>query len=97
MARGMNWGRVQRENLIQARGGTDRMERIPRESKPGKAKGITNPQAKYLASLQKELGEPYSGAGMSRADASVLIDACLERLGRPSKALKRTAGQRSRA
>jgi hypothetical protein len=35
--------------------------------------GITNRQAKYLASLQREAGERYSGSGMSAFQASTEI------------------------
>lgn len=44
-----------------------------------KPKGITNDQAKFLASLQRELGESYTGAGMTRTEASAAIEACLAR------------------
>lgn len=39
----------------------------PRKRKP---KGITNVQAKYLASLQRKAGEPYSGSGLTTSEAS---------------------------
>ncbi len=32
--------------------------------------GITNKQAKFLADLQRQAGETYSGAGMTREQAS---------------------------
>jgi hypothetical protein len=41
---------------------------------------ITNRQASYLASLQRELGVQFSGAGMTRQEASDAIRACLRRL-----------------
>ena len=44
-----------------------------------KLKGITNDPAKFLASLQRELGESYTGAGMTRTEASAEIKACLAR------------------
>jgi hypothetical protein len=47
--------------------------------------GITNRQASMLASLQMQLGEEYTGAGMTRAEASRAIEDCLRRLGRELK------------
>ena len=54
----------------------------PKKKKPGKRnkRGITNRQASYLASLQKQLGEPYTGNGMSVREASDAIDDCRRRL-----------------
>lgn len=40
----------------------------------GRGLGITNKQASFLASLQREAGERYSGNGMSRQQASQEID-----------------------
>jgi hypothetical protein len=42
--------------------------------------GITNRQAKYLASLQRKLGEPYTGAGLSQHEASRLIAQLVARI-----------------
>jgi hypothetical protein len=47
--------------------------------------GITNKQAHYLAMLQRDLKESYSGWGMSRGEAADAIDDCLRRLGRPAR------------
>lgn len=77
MARGMNWDKVHRDRLMQRPYSGPRMTR--------KQPGITPAQAKYLASLQRELGEPYTGNGMRRAEASQAIDRCLTRLGRSHK------------
>ena len=49
-------------------------------STPKKHSGISNAQARYLASLQRDLGERYTGSGMSRLQASVAIDVARERL-----------------
>lgn len=46
----------------------------PKRNKARKGSGITNEQAKFLAALQRQAGLTYTGAGMSRADASALID-----------------------
>jgi hypothetical protein len=37
-------------------------------------RGITNRQAKYLAALQRELGERYTGNGLSAHQASLEIE-----------------------
>ena len=37
-------------------------------------KGITNAQAKYLAWLQREAGEQYSGSGLTRYEAHLEIE-----------------------
>lgn len=50
-------------------------------------RGITNAQASYLAWLQRRAGEPYTGAGMSRAQASQEIERLLE-AGSPAHDLK---------
>jgi isopentenyl diphosphate isomerase/L-lactate dehydrogenase-like FMN-dependent dehydrogenase len=52
----------------------DSGERKPKRNKARKGSGITNEQAKFLAALQRQAGLKYTGAGMSRADASTLID-----------------------
>lgn len=44
-------------------------------------KGITNKQASYLAALQREAREPYSGSGMTRQQASREIDRLERQLG----------------
>jgi hypothetical protein len=46
-------------------------------------RGITNRQARYLAGLCREAGEPYRGNGMSRMQASDEINRLLGFLGRP--------------
>lgn len=54
-------------------------------------KGITNKQASYLAALQREAGEPWSGSGMSRLQASREIERLRGQLGlegRPAGAAK---------
>lgn len=43
-------------------------------------KMITNRQASYLASLQHDLGRPYSGRGMTQREASAAIKATLREL-----------------
>jgi hypothetical protein len=50
------------------------------------SRGITNGQARMLASLQRQLGLPYTGNGLSSADAAKTIDACLTALGREPRA-----------
>lgn len=61
-------------------------------------KGITNPQASYLAALQRELGLPYTGSGMTAREASITIDELAARIGERDKAtraaLKHRAGRR---
>jgi hypothetical protein len=42
-------------------------------------RGITNSQARLLAALQSELGEPYTGRGLTLAEASEAIDDALDR------------------
>jgi hypothetical protein len=42
-------------------------------------RGITNAQAKFLADLQRDLGEPYTGRGMTRLEAAATIDGLLDR------------------
>lgn len=54
---------------------TDRDPRR-RPTAPSKQRGITNEQARFLAKLQKRAGEPYSGRGMTAAEA----DAAIKRL-----------------
>ena len=49
-------------------GGTVRtVTRPPASAKPNR--GITNAQAKLLARLQRRAGEPYSGRGLTAAQA----------------------------
>jgi Protein of unknown function (DUF3072) len=43
-------------------------------SRSSLGRGITNAQAKYLAALQREAGEQYTGNGMSRLQASREIE-----------------------
>jgi hypothetical protein len=57
-------------------------------------RGITNSQASYLAALQRELGERYLGAGMSRLEASEEIEACKGRLAARTKQLREGIGGR---
>jgi hypothetical protein len=80
MARGMNWDKVNRQEMVRSRGSIRGAE--SRALAKHMPKGITNPQAKLLADLQRQLGEPYSGSGMTCAEASGLIDDCFRRLGR---------------
>jgi hypothetical protein len=44
--------------------------------------GITNPQAKYLADLQRKLKTPYTGRGMSKAEAQAAIKSCVAEMDR---------------
>lgn len=55
--------------------------------------GITNAQASYLADLQRQLGLPYTGAGMTRTEAAGAIDALIER----RRELRAEAKERVRA
>jgi hypothetical protein len=50
-------------------------ERRGRRRNRARPKGITNAQAKDLARLQRQLGEPYSGAGMTARQAADAIRA----------------------
>jgi hypothetical protein len=79
MARGMNWEKVRRENMVRAHGWA---EKRAEDAALRAARGITNPQAKLLADLKRQLGEPYSGSGLTCAEASRQIDDCFKRLGR---------------
>ena len=81
MARGMNWEKVRRENMVRAHGWA---EKRAEEQAVRAARGITNPQAKLLADLQRQLGEKYTGNGLTCQQASALIDDCFKRLGRAS-------------
>jgi hypothetical protein len=42
---------------------------------PGRPRGISNDQAAELARLQRQLGTPYSGNGMTAREAARAIDA----------------------
>ena len=75
MARSMNWDKARRDTTLAYRRATE--EPLYAKKPPG---GVTYKQAKLLAKLQRQLREPYGGAGLSRAEASVLIDDCLTRL-----------------
>ncbi len=55
----------------------EQAKRKPKPKKKGKPKGITNKQAKFLASLQRRAGEKYSGSGMTSAKAAKEIDRLL--------------------
>lgn len=46
----------------------------PKKGKKKRKRGITPKQAKYLASLQRRLRTPYTGNGMTAAEASHAID-----------------------
>jgi hypothetical protein len=78
MAR-LRWDKAAREQRAQERG-TDpyRDERPPPARR---ARGISNDQARELSRLQKTLGEPYSGRGMTAAEATRAINAARARLG----------------
>lgn len=55
----------------------------PTSNKPKKRRkpaGITNKQARYLAALQKRLGVPYTGNGMTKAEAHRAINEAKRRL-----------------
>lgn len=52
----------------------------PKKKGKGKKRGITNAQAKYLAALQRGLGEPFTGGGMTMGQASAAIDDCKRRV-----------------
>ena len=60
---------------------------------PARPRGITNAQAKFLADLQRDLGERYVGRGMTRLEAAAAIDAALER----HRALKAQLRDRERS
>jgi hypothetical protein len=47
----------------------------PPERKPRMPRGISNDQAAELARLQRQLGVPYSGNGMTAREAARAIDA----------------------
>jgi hypothetical protein len=47
----------------------------PPERKPRMPRGISNDQAAELARLQRQLGTPYSGNGMTAREAARAIDA----------------------
>lgn len=54
---------------------------LGRKPKPKrKPLGITNKQARFLAALQRQLSEPYSGNGMTKADAHRAITEAKRRL-----------------
>jgi hypothetical protein len=52
MARGMNWEKVRRENMVRAHGWA---EKRAEDAALRAARGITNPQAKLLADLKRQL------------------------------------------
>jgi hypothetical protein len=56
-------------------------------------RGITNKQASYLAALCRELGQPYSGSGMSRLEASLTITRLQDELRERSARRLTAAGQ----
>lgn len=56
----------------------------PDRRRPAK---ITNKQAQFLASLQRDLGVNYTGRGMTKGEATKAIDQCLRKLGRKAKTL----------
>lgn len=74
---GMNWTKAASRDLIRARG-ADRVE--PEDHAPKSRKrrplGISNEQAKELAALQRRLGVPYTGNGMTAARARSTITSC---------------------
>lgn len=63
-------------------------------TKRGK-RGITNAQAKYLADLQRRLGTPYSGGGMTLTEASSAIADARRRLGMNDESPRRGEGSGS--
>jgi hypothetical protein len=69
-------------------GGTIR-DRDPAKLPPKDQRGITNKQAKLLAKLQRLAGEPYSGRGMTAAQA----DAAIKRLLNKKRGPARSAGR----
>jgi hypothetical protein len=75
----MNWDKVRRDELVQARGASP-VERT--RTKPVKPRGITNGQAKELARLQRQLGEPYTGHGLTGKQAASAIAAARARFER---------------
>ena len=66
-------------------------ERHAKAKRKAAKKGITNAQAKDLASLQKRAGVPYSGAGMTCHEARLAIAQLADRLRQPCRALAATA------
>jgi hypothetical protein len=63
----LDWRRARERDLVRDRGA------IPIADERTKRKGITNDQAKTLAGLQRKLGMPYSGSGMSQEEAERAI------------------------
>jgi hypothetical protein len=80
MAR-MNWEGAARRAKTGPPRWKPRPEDLEPKKKRKKARGITNKQAQYLASLQRRLGEPYKGNGLTMQQASMLIADCQRRLG----------------
>ena len=74
----MNWEKARRDELVRAHGNEPVKRRTT--SKPRKPRGISNEQAKELAQHQRQLGEQYTGHGMTHDDAASAIAAARARL-----------------
>jgi hypothetical protein len=73
---------IEREGMT---GYTRLRERYARAKLKEAAKGITNPQAKLLARLQRRADEPYSGAGMTSRRARAEIARLKRKLSVPGR------------
>lgn len=60
----------------------------PKRKRAKKERGITNAQARYLARLQRELGVPYSGAGMTMSEAHAAIRAAIAEVDRRAQGMR---------
>lgn len=60
-----------------------------------KSKGLTNKQASYLAALQKQLGVPYTGHGLTISEASRLITKLKAQVANPKIAAIEAAPKRT--
>jgi hypothetical protein len=76
----LQWDKAAREQRVRERGTEPFRDERPPPAR--RARGISNDQARELARLQQMLGEPYSGRGMTAAEASRAINAARARLGR---------------
>lgn len=77
----MNWSKAASRDMVRDRGSESVGGKPKRYYLSRKSKGITNAQAKYLAALCREAGEPWV-VGLSCVEASKRIAELRKQLGR---------------